>query len=154
MAAVLLLGATVVLATGIRSEQSIMGTSLLGKIALILFGARSLIVIAVAKVPFPDSSLPAVRVLMASLSVLFVVAVAYAAREVVRASLLRGASRWSLVAVAGSFAIALLPPLASSPQPAQFFSELGAVLMPLAILFLGIVLLVDGVRSTSSRNRS
>ncbi|TIH26676.1 hypothetical protein [Subtercola vilae] len=150
VSAVVVLAAIIVLAIGARGESGITGASLISRSALILFGARSLLLIVFSAIPFTNISL-AVAV-GDSLIVLFALAAFAAAIVVAHAKILRGVSRWILFAVALCFTLVTVPTLTGLTQVGLFFSTPGVTLvMPGALLILGLSYFLYGFASTDAR---
>jgi len=144
ISALLLLGAVIVLAIGLRGETGIVGSSTLGKVALIVFGARGLVLVGFTIV-LAGASLPVAQVINDCGTVVFVAAGAVASIVVVRKRVLQGVSRWVLLAVAAGFGIVLLPTLLGSVEILRSLSGVGAtVVMPLLVVALGVIYVVHG----------
>ena len=128
--ALVVLVAAIVLAVGVRGDGGIVGRSVLGRVALILFGAQGLAFAAlgafvvnplVAAVGLDDLS-GALIVPFGAVIVLFTAATIVAGVIVVRAGVIHGVARWMLLVVAGCATvlavIQLLPAIAVQWVPA------------------------------------
>ncbi len=145
--AIILLAAMATLAFGTCGESSIVGSSIVGTVALLVFGARNLVFELLVMIPFTGDALPVVRGVSSGLSVLFVVALAVAAASVVRASVLHGFARWILLGVVTCYAI--ITTLSLIPQAGEVGYVLLAVwqvwlAVPASLLILGITYVFQG----------
>jgi len=103
VAAAVLLGAAAVLAFGVRLESGIVGRSVVGKAALVLFGLATFAAAVLSSIPSPtlDTTDSAALYVAAAewTQVVVVVALVAAAAEVIRASVVVGGARWGLLAL-------------------------------------------------------
>ncbi|GAB3578063.1 hypothetical protein GCM10027406_13650 [Leifsonia lichenia] len=143
--AVILIVAFVVLAVGIGGEPGIAGRSVVGRAALIVFGAASLATAgystwAALSVETSAGLVTLVGVLEVSLTALWLAALIVGSIFVVRAGVVRGVARWGLAVLA---ALTVLDLLASRiPLPAAVgvwiwgFVALRAVQLLIGVLFI------------------
>jgi hypothetical protein len=148
----ILLGAVAILALGIRGESGIVGRSVVGKIALLVFGLGGWAFQVLGLLPIGQGQdFVAVG---ASLTIALTVAVAAAAVVVVRARVLSGFARWALVPVAVCNAVAA--GLSYIPgQDLTYVIYIGGwirILLPLSLTVLGFSYLLYG-QSAAIRRR-
>ena len=151
----LLLVSCVILAFGFRGEQSVVGSSVLGRVGLLLLGLTSPIQIAFSYLAFAGHvGSPAAVWTGTALEVLPVVATAIASVAVVRAHVLTGFARWILVGVAGAELIQFV--LSSVPNATQGYYVAvlfyAAAVPPLLLLSAGVSFALEG-RTASIRQR-
>ena len=122
--AVLLVSAFVVLAFGVRGERGIVGSSRVGRTALVLFALTSIV-----SAGYVPANLTVVAVNSAALAVMSILS-------------------WTLGIVRAVALIVAAMALSRIPFPAAFDVWLwGLVAIPLALLLTGVLLLVQGLRS-------
>ncbi len=153
LSAIALIAACIVLAVGLRGETGIAGTSLLGKLALILFGVTHTLSAGYFAWPAPGAGTPPpILVVWSSLvwgiDVLSMVALAVAAIVVFRAGVLRGLAHWGLLAYAVTTVVALV--VSTLPVLVLVPVWLGALIASQAILLgTGVLYVVEGLRARS-----
>ena len=137
-----LLAAAVILALGIFREPGIVGVSPIGKIALVVFGARNLVFLIVGAIPYGPDGFPAAIFLNAGLSVIFAIAAIVAAVFVARARVLSGLARWVLAVVAICYAVITALMLFPVIEIAQFLAAVRVdIVLPVSFVVLGVVYL-------------
>lgn len=156
ISAALLAVALIILAVGVRGESGIAGRSVVGKVALIVFGSSSLLFIltGVFTQDLTEDGASFLRSTSIIPPVIIVVAVVVAAVAVVRADLLHGFARWALVVVATGWAI--LAVLFSIPSAEFVYALVVAradVLHPLLLILLGLTYALQG-QSAAIRRRA
>ncbi|MCI0158936.1 hypothetical protein KNO15_19715 [Leifsonia shinshuensis] len=149
--AIALIAACIVLAVGVRGEPGIAGTSLLGKLALILFGVTHTLSAGYFVWPAPGAGAPLPMLVIWSslvwaIDLLSLVALAVAAIVVFRAGVLRGPARWGLPAFAVAMVVALL--VSTLPVVVLVPVWVGALIASQAIqLATGVLYIVEGQRA-------
>jgi hypothetical protein len=113
VAAAVFLGAVIVLAFGVRTESGIVGTSILGKVALILCGLATFAMAALSTIPAPTLDSPSdVTELYVTAGqfapIVADLALIVASAVVIRANVVSGVARWSLPTLAIWLALELL----------------------------------------------
>ncbi len=149
--AVFLLAAMGVLAFGIRGETSIVGSSIVGKVALVIFGARNLVYVLLDKLPFNVAVLPVMTYMSSAFTLFVVVALAVAAALVVRAGVLHGFARWVLLVVAICYTIVTsltFVPLVEVGYVLSGFDLGWWLIVPESLLVLGITYVFHGQSAT------
>lgn len=151
LSALALVAACIVLAVGLRGETGIVGRSVAGKLALIVFGLTHTLSTGYFSWPAPGvGASPAVLAVWSSLiwglDVLSLVALAVAAFAVFRAGVLRGLARWALPA----FALAMVVAVVVSTLPVVVLIPvwMGALIAAqLLQLATGVLYIVEGQRA-------
>lgn len=144
IAALFVLAGATILAVGIGGEPGIVGGSMVGKVALILFGARNLVLGIFGRIVFDQGALSPARYVGAALVVLFAVAALVAMRSVWRAGLVTKPSRAVLLVVALLFAIATVLTLIQLIDVALFLSATRvSEILAIALVVLGITYLAQ-----------
>ncbi len=151
---VVMLLATVILAFGVRGESGIAGASIIGKVALLVFGASYLLFSLYGLLPSSRTPGVAASVFVGDALELVVIAAAVVAGVVVvRAKELHGVARWMLLAVALWDAIwggmIFIPSIGLALILAVWQAD---ILMPVALIVLGVTYAVQG-RSAAIRRR-
>ena len=151
LSAVALIAACIVLAIGLHGETGIAGKSVVGKLALIVFGVTHTVSTGYFSWPAPSAGAgPAVLVVWSSLiwgiDVLSLIALAVAAFAVVRAGVLSGPARWALLAFAVTMVVALL--VSTLPVIVLIPVWMGALIVSQALqLATGVLYIVEGQRA-------
>ncbi|NEM91656.1 hypothetical protein [Galbitalea soli] len=152
IADIVLLAAFITLAVGVRGETGIVGTSTVGRVALILFGCGYLLFGLFSLLPLSPGSGAALAAGIV-LQVLIVAAGLVAGVIALRAGVVNGAARWILLAVVVGNALwsipAFIPDAALALSLAVWKAEL---VMPVGFVILGVSLAVHG-RSAAIRHR-
>ncbi len=139
------LAGAVILAFGLPREPGIVGTSPIGKSALIVFGARNLVFLIDGAIPFGPDVSPGAIYLNSALSVLFAIAALVAAAFVARAKAVSGLARWVLALVAVSYAVITALTLFSMVEIAQFLAAVRVdIVLPVLFIVVGVVFLFQG----------
>ncbi len=150
-----LLAAAAILAFGIRGESGIVGGSVVGKVALVVFGADHLLIDLRSLLPV-DLTTDAIIVQTSAsvaMDALGIAAVVIAAICVARADVLHGVARWVLVVVAAVDVVMTGVQYAPFIAIAYAFAVVNAYLVPVVLLIvLGVTYAVQG-RSTAIRHR-
>lgn len=151
---VVMLLATVILAFGVRGEPGIAGTSIVGKVALLVFGAGYLLFGLYDLLPISQTPGVAAAVFGGEALELVVIAAAVVAAVVVaRVGVLHGVARWMLLAVGLWDAIwggmVFIPSIELALNLAIWQTD---VLMPVALIVLGVTYALQG-RSAAIRQR-
>lgn len=142
---VAMLAAAVLLALGAPHEAGIVGASVSGRVALVVFGARNLVLDVAPWFPYAPGSWSVVT-LNALLVVAFAVAGLLAAGAVWRARVAPPAVSSALTIVAILFAVVTALTLIPSTDVALFLVRIRAdVVLGAAVLLLGVTLAVTGL---------
>jgi hypothetical protein len=157
LSAGVLVVACVVLAVGIRRESGIAGTSIIGKLALILFAVANLAMTIVSAGPLPTlGTSPSVLALITAESwtctLVELFALIIASIVVFRAGVIRGVARWGLVVLAIILSLALV----LSHIPNRGVGEIAVWCYPLALVTqfsIGLVYAVHGQRAAPRSRR-
>jgi len=152
VAAAVLLGAVTVLAFGVRMESGIVGRSIAGKVALVLFGLASFAAAVFSSIPSPSldtvADWPALYVAAAEFAqVVLVVTLIVAASEVIRTSVVVGAARWGLLTLGGWIAFELL--FARVPYVGWLVGVSGGYLQLALQIATGLLFVLQAQSSTS-----
>jgi hypothetical protein len=156
LSSVILAVAMGILALGIRGEVGIVGGSVVGKIALIVFGLRDVVITLVGLLSrnLSQNALTVESYFDLAFEVIVVVAGVVAAVVIVRADVLHGLARWALVPVVACYAI--LVGSSYIPIVAEVAYNLAAlqtdVLRPVLLIALGAAYLFQG-ESAAIRHR-
>lgn len=143
-----------VLAFGVRGEAGIAGSSVLGRVALVVFGAGYLLFRLYLLVPGTETPGSTLAVIAGSaLELLVIVAGVVAGVVVLRAHVLHGGARWMLLVVsvwdAACGLMIFVPSVAFALNLAIWQVE---VLIPAAHIVLGVTYVLHG-RSAAIRHR-
>ncbi len=155
----LLLAGTFVLALGVRGTGGIVGSSLTGKVALIVFGAANLVLdivgVIVAAAPWQPSGFPVALIVNEACIAVFAIAGIVAAIMVVRARVLTRPARVVLGIVAACYAVGALATLVGSIALDQAVDvlRLSAFVLPAVMLVFGVVTLFQSKWKGASRGR-
>jgi hypothetical protein len=151
LSALALIAACIVLAVGLGGESGIAGRSVLGRIALIVFGLTHILSTGYFSWPAPGAGAPpALLVVWSSLvwwlDLLSLAALAVAALAVVHAGVLRGLTRWGVPAFAVATVVSLV--VSTIPVIALIPVWMGALIASQAIqLATGVLFVVEGQRA-------
>ena len=153
---VLLLAAFLVLARGVRGEPGAAGTSRLGQVCLVVWGAAALVFMLVGVSASPVDDLPVLPCLIAAVHVLVSIAAIVAAVVVARAGVIDGWTAWMLLPAAVLEAALTCAQVVPAVFEASFpFLDGGSTLQLALLLVAGLTCLLDDRDATlESRVRS
>lgn len=153
LSAIALIAGCIVLAAGLRGEPGIAGASIVGRVALIVFGLSHTLSTGYFAWRAPGSDADAALLVLWSVliwgsTLLALAALGVAAIVVLRAGVIRGAARWALPALAVLTVVALLASMI--PSLAFIPVWMGALIASeVAQLATGVLFVVEGQRARS-----
>ncbi|MCX7523344.1 hypothetical protein OSC27_13785 [Microbacterium sp. STN6] len=144
-AAIIVLAGMILLAMGVGKNSGVVGRSATGKIALILFGLRNLVLWAFTQIVVDHGAMSAAIIIGNSLSVFFAVVGLVAAIQVTRARVVSRVASTVFLIVAIVYAAASAMSVVPVIGIAIFLSTIHAAeVLAVALLIIGAIFLIEG----------